>query len=167
MKTNYIFFGYTLSLVIFFQQVFLTSSLFTVAVDDGQVKLSIETLEELDWCLEQLETMQTHRSVSDMASSKVGKWLLTIYRKCIRCISMKTWHWMKLLKERMNFKTLFCKKKKEKEEWIFSKATAAPFVAIFATDQSFSSKSTLKTFPVFFLSKCGPYDSWTLLEFWL
>ena len=51
------------------------------------------------------------------------------------------------------------KKKKKKEEWIFSKATAAPFVAIFATDQSFSSKSTLKTFPVFFLSKCGPYDS--------
>ena len=46
---------------------------FTVAVDDGQVKLSIETLEELDWCLEQLETMQTHRSVSDMASSKVRK----------------------------------------------------------------------------------------------
>ena len=34
--------------------------------------MSIETLEELDWCLEQLETMQTHRSVSDMASSKVG-----------------------------------------------------------------------------------------------
>ena len=53
----------------------------TVAVDDGQVKLSIETLEELDWCLEQLETMQTHRSVSDMASSKVGQWLLTIHRK--------------------------------------------------------------------------------------
>ena len=52
-----------------------------MAVDDGQVKLSIETLEELDWCLEQLETMQTHRSVSDMASSKVGQWLLTIYRK--------------------------------------------------------------------------------------
>ena len=30
-----------------------------------------ETLEELDWCLDQLETIQTHRSVSDMASSKV------------------------------------------------------------------------------------------------
>ena len=40
--------------------------------DDTQVKLSIETLEELDWVLEQLESMQTHRSVSDMASSKVG-----------------------------------------------------------------------------------------------
>ena len=30
-----------------------------------------ETLEELDWCLEQLETMQTYRSVSEMASHKV------------------------------------------------------------------------------------------------
>jgi cAMP-specific phosphodiesterase 4 len=35
------------------------------------VKLSVETLEELDWCLDQLESMQTHRSVADMASSKV------------------------------------------------------------------------------------------------
>lgn len=33
----------------------------------------METLEELDWCLDQLETIQTHRSVSDMASSKVRK----------------------------------------------------------------------------------------------
>lgn len=33
--------------------------------------MSIETIEELDWCLDQLETIQTHRSVSDMASSKV------------------------------------------------------------------------------------------------
>lgn len=30
-----------------------------------------ETLEELDWCLDQLETIQTHRSVSEMASNKV------------------------------------------------------------------------------------------------
>lgn len=28
-------------------------------------------MEELDWCLDQLETIQTHRSVSDMASLKV------------------------------------------------------------------------------------------------
>ena len=34
--------------------------------------MSLETLEELDWCLDQLETIQTHRSVSDMASSKVS-----------------------------------------------------------------------------------------------
>ncbi|KAI1886533.1 hypothetical protein AGOR_G00196740 [Albula goreensis] len=33
-------------------------------------QLARETLEELDWCLDQLETIQTHRSVSDMASTK-------------------------------------------------------------------------------------------------
>lgn len=36
-------------------------------------QLARETLEELDWCLEQLETMQTYRSVSEMASHKVCK----------------------------------------------------------------------------------------------
>ncbi|KAL1464242.1 hypothetical protein WDU94_003908 [Cyamophila willieti] len=40
--------------------------------DDAYLKLSIETMEELDWCLDQLETIQTHRSVSDMASLKVS-----------------------------------------------------------------------------------------------
>lgn len=35
------------------------------------MKLALETMEELDWCLDQLETIQTHRSVSDMASLKV------------------------------------------------------------------------------------------------
>ncbi|GFR61573.1 cAMP-specific 3',5'-cyclic phosphodiesterase 4C [Elysia marginata] len=35
----------------------------------------METLEELDWCMEQLETIQTHRSVSDMASSKFKRML--------------------------------------------------------------------------------------------
>ena len=50
-----------------------------ISTDDSTVKLSIETLEELDWCLEQLETMQTHRSVSDMASSKVRKKILFTY----------------------------------------------------------------------------------------
>jgi len=35
-------------------------------------KLASSTLGELDWCLEQLETIQTHRSVSDMATSKVS-----------------------------------------------------------------------------------------------
>ncbi|ESP00526.1 hypothetical protein LOTGIDRAFT_157802 [Lottia gigantea] len=38
-------------------------------------KLAMETLEELDWCLDQLETIQTHRSVSDMASSKFKRML--------------------------------------------------------------------------------------------
>ncbi|TNN70020.1 cAMP-specific 3',5'-cyclic phosphodiesterase 4A [Liparis tanakae] len=42
-------------------------------------QMALETLEELDWCLDQLETIQTHRSVSDMASTKSrlrhpGKW---------------------------------------------------------------------------------------------
>ena len=37
----------------------------------GASRLALETLEELDWCLDQLETIQTHRSVSDMATSKV------------------------------------------------------------------------------------------------
>jgi len=37
--------------------------------------MSLETLEELDWCLDQLETIQTHRSVSDMASSKFKRML--------------------------------------------------------------------------------------------
>ncbi|XP_075919757.1 3',5'-cyclic-AMP phosphodiesterase 4C-like isoform X2 [Petromyzon marinus] len=38
--------------------------------DDGYQKLALETMEELDWCLDQLETIQTHRSVSEMASNK-------------------------------------------------------------------------------------------------
>ena len=42
------------------------------SADDQLRKLSTDTLEELEWCLEQLETVQTHRSVSDMATSKVG-----------------------------------------------------------------------------------------------
>lgn len=44
-----------------------------VVTDESYGQLAMETLEELDWCLDQLETMQTHRSVSDMASSKVSK----------------------------------------------------------------------------------------------
>ena len=44
--------------------------------DETFLRMSVETLEELDWCLDQLETIQTHRSVSHMASSKVR--ILTI-----------------------------------------------------------------------------------------
>lgn len=33
----------------------------------------MDTIDELDWCLDQLETVQTHRSVSDMASLKVRR----------------------------------------------------------------------------------------------
>lgn len=39
--------------------------------DESYVKLALDTIDELDWCLDQLETVQTHRSVSDMASLKV------------------------------------------------------------------------------------------------
>ncbi|KPI97956.1 cAMP-specific 3',5'-cyclic phosphodiesterase [Papilio xuthus] len=45
--------------------------------DEAYMKLALETVEELDWCLDQLETIQTHRSVSDMASLKVR--LIIIY----------------------------------------------------------------------------------------
>ncbi|XP_014680940.1 PREDICTED: cAMP-specific 3',5'-cyclic phosphodiesterase, isoforms N/G-like [Priapulus caudatus] len=43
--------------------------------EESYQKMAIETLEELDWCLDQLETVQTHRSVSDMASSKFKRML--------------------------------------------------------------------------------------------
>lgn len=43
--------------------------------DEAYMKLSLETIEELDWCLDQLETIQTHRSVSDMASLKFKRML--------------------------------------------------------------------------------------------
>lgn len=44
-----------------------------VSLSDQQYQqLALDTLEELDWCLDQLETIQTHRSVSEMASNKVS-----------------------------------------------------------------------------------------------
>jgi len=43
--------------------------------DDNSLSQAIATLEELDWCLEQLETMQTHKSVSDLASLKFKRML--------------------------------------------------------------------------------------------
>lgn len=45
--------------------------LHNIQLPDNVMACALETLEELDWCLEQLETIQTHRSVSEMASSKV------------------------------------------------------------------------------------------------
>ncbi|CAF0979474.1 unnamed protein product [Rotaria sp. Silwood1] len=47
----------------------------TTASDDSALSQAISTLEELDWCLEQLETMQTHKSVSDLASLKFKRML--------------------------------------------------------------------------------------------
>ncbi|KAK2916652.1 hypothetical protein Q8A67_001026 [Cirrhinus molitorella] len=43
--------------------------------DETYQQLARETLEELDWCLDQLETIQTHRSVSEMASNKFKRML--------------------------------------------------------------------------------------------
>uniref|UniRef100_A0A8B9F881 Phosphodiesterase n=1 Tax=Amazona collaria TaxID=241587 RepID=A0A8B9F881_9PSIT len=43
--------------------------------EDAQQKLSRETLEELDWCLDQLETLQTRHSVGEMASNKFKRML--------------------------------------------------------------------------------------------
>lgn len=42
-------------------------------LEEPYQKLAVETLEELDWCLDQLETLQTRHSVSEMASNKVGQ----------------------------------------------------------------------------------------------
>ncbi|PAV87712.1 hypothetical protein WR25_03751 [Diploscapter pachys] len=49
--------------------------LHSTPLPDNVVVCANETLEELDWCLDQLETIQTHRSVSEMASSKFRKML--------------------------------------------------------------------------------------------
>ncbi|XP_057342002.1 cAMP-specific 3',5'-cyclic phosphodiesterase isoform X3 [Microplitis mediator] len=43
--------------------------------DETYMKIAMDTMEELDWCLDQLETIQTHRSVSDMASLKFKRML--------------------------------------------------------------------------------------------
>uniref|UniRef100_A0A4W3H7M7 Phosphodiesterase n=1 Tax=Callorhinchus milii TaxID=7868 RepID=A0A4W3H7M7_CALMI len=46
-----------------------------LSVDETYQQLAKETLEELDWCLDQLETIQTYRSVSEMASNKFKRML--------------------------------------------------------------------------------------------
>lgn len=48
--------------------------------EEAYQKLASETLEELDWCLDQLETLQTRHSVSEMASNKVGTPRVSIYQ---------------------------------------------------------------------------------------
>ncbi|NXU23862.1 PDE4D phosphodiesterase, partial [Thalassarche chlororhynchos] len=55
---------------------------------DAHQKLSREALEELDWCLDQLETLQTRHSVSEMASNKFKRMLnreLTHLSETSRC----------------------------------------------------------------------------------
>ncbi|CAF0723134.1 unnamed protein product [Adineta ricciae] len=51
------------------------TKMITTAADDSSLSQAVATLEELDWCLEQLETMQTHKSVSDLASLKFKRML--------------------------------------------------------------------------------------------
>ncbi|KAK0393047.1 hypothetical protein QR680_000032 [Steinernema hermaphroditum] len=48
---------------------------FDTRLCDSASQMALEAMEELDWCLEQLETVQTHRSVSEMASNKFRKLL--------------------------------------------------------------------------------------------
>ena len=52
--------------------------------DESYQKLAMETMEELDWCLDQLETIQTYRSVSDMASNKVKAKSLNLLCKTLQ-----------------------------------------------------------------------------------
>ncbi|XP_016412821.1 cAMP-specific 3',5'-cyclic phosphodiesterase 4D-like [Sinocyclocheilus rhinocerous] len=65
----------------------------TSYTEETYQKLATETLEELDWCLDQLETLQTRHSVSEMASNKyvfdfvsfqeledVNKWGLNVFK---------------------------------------------------------------------------------------
>ncbi|XP_034559454.1 cAMP-specific 3',5'-cyclic phosphodiesterase 4C isoform X2 [Notolabrus celidotus] len=47
----------------------------TSLAEEPHQQLSIETLDELDWCLEQLETLKTRHSVSEMASNKFKRML--------------------------------------------------------------------------------------------
>uniref|UniRef100_A0A8C5F620 Phosphodiesterase n=1 Tax=Gadus morhua TaxID=8049 RepID=A0A8C5F620_GADMO len=46
-----------------------------VLTEEPHQQLAIETLDELDWCLEQLETLKTRHSVSEMASNKFKRML--------------------------------------------------------------------------------------------
>ncbi|XP_019908372.1 cAMP-specific 3',5'-cyclic phosphodiesterase 4D isoform X2 [Esox lucius] len=50
----------------------ITKTSFT---EEAFQKLATETLEELDWCLDQLETLQTRHSVGEMASNKFKRML--------------------------------------------------------------------------------------------
>lgn len=43
--------------------------------EETMYRLTVDTLEELDWCLDQLEAIQAHRSVGDLATSKFRRML--------------------------------------------------------------------------------------------
>lgn len=59
-------------------------------VEETYQQLARETLEELDWCLDQLETIQTHRSVGEMASNKV--FLKSLMHLCCLLLSYRSFH---------------------------------------------------------------------------
>ena len=46
---------------------------FRAFADDATKELAVDILNDIDWCLDQLEGMQTHRSVSDMTTNKVSR----------------------------------------------------------------------------------------------
>ncbi len=50
-----------------FEQIYLT--------DESKIQLSLDTLDDLDWCLNQLENMQSHKYISDIASTKFKRML--------------------------------------------------------------------------------------------
>lgn len=62
----------------------------------------MDTIDELDWCLDQLETVQTHRSVSDMASLKVNTflphiiWLFFLSYQTKTLIRLSTFHFLSI-----------------------------------------------------------------------
>lgn len=66
--------------------------------EEAYQKLATETLEELDWCLDQLETLQTRHSVSEMASNKVRMWKMLF--RCLIFISLQCL----LIRSNNNFK---------------------------------------------------------------
>ncbi|XP_056276443.1 cAMP-specific 3',5'-cyclic phosphodiesterase 4D isoform X3 [Pseudoliparis swirei] len=47
----------------------------TSLAEEPHQQLAVESLDELDWCLEQLETLKTRHSVSEMASNKFKRML--------------------------------------------------------------------------------------------
>ena len=72
---------------------FICCCCYFVVDEDPPSSLAVETLEELEWCLERLESIQTHRSVSDMASSKVSETTLIFKTKKIN--NNKRWEFLK------------------------------------------------------------------------
>ena len=56
----------------------------------------MEVLEDIDWCLEQLEAVQTHRSLSELASSKVRACLCLRLPSCLCLTSASAFAFLRL-----------------------------------------------------------------------